>query len=346
MKNRSSLLIIFALCILCGISFYLFKTKTTASTLDKEASDFAIKDTSEITKIFLADKEGHKVTLERTQQGWILNGKYPCRPDAISTLLYTINMVDVKSPVAKTAKDNVLKLMSAKSIKCEIYHGNTKIKQYYVGHENLDNDGTYMVLTNLDTEENYEDPFLTYIPGFNGFLSSRYITKESDWRDRLIINYTPLQLKSIKVEHAEIKDSSFVIDVIDTKTFALKKADDTPLTFDEMKMKQYLAYFQNVNYETLITTSAKTLSDSIRNAVPYITLTITDTQNQSKVFTFTHKNSTEAINRKYGMNYKYDPDRFYLRFDNDKEVALVQFFVFGKILPTYGYFLPKSTVKK
>lgn len=346
MKNKSSLLIIFALCVLCGVSFYLYKTKATASTLDKEASDFAVKDTAAITKLFLADKEGNKVTLERKDGVWMVNNKYPCRADGISTLLYTINMVDVKSPVAKAAKKNVLKLMSAKSVKVEIYSNGDKIKQYYVGHENMENDGTYMLLTNLDTEENYDDPFLTHIPGFNGFLSTRYITDETEWRDRLIINYVPPQLKSIKVEHSEIKDSSFVINLIDTKTFELKKTDGTILAFDELKMKQYLAYFQNVHYEKLLTTTAKRLSDSLKNVIPYITLTITDTKNETKVFSFLHKNSTPEINKKYGMDYKYDPDRFFLRYDNDKEIALVQFYVFGKILPTYGYFLPKTTVKK
>lgn len=346
MKNKSSLIIVLALCLLCGVSYYLYKTKASASTLDKEASDFSFKDTAAITKIFLADKEGNKVVLERKQNGWVVNEKYPCRPDAISTLLYTMNMVDVKSPVAKTAKKNVIKLMSAKSIKVEIYAGSDKVKQYYVGHENLENDGTYMLLTNPDTDENYEDPFLTFIPGFNGFLSTRYITNETEWRDRMVINYTPPQLKTIKVEHAELKDSSFVIDVIDTKTFSLKKADGTSLSFDEMKMKQYLAYFQNVHYEALLTTSAKSLSDSLKNALPYIRLSITDTKNETRVFNFLHKSTTAELNRKYGVDYKYDPDRFFMRYDSDKEVALVQFYVFGKILPTYGYFLPKATVKK
>lgn len=346
MKNKSSLLVIAALSVLCAVSFYLYKNKTSGSTLDKEARDFAIKDTSSISKIFLADKEGRKITLERKENGWIVNEKYPCRADAISLLLYTMHMVDVKSPVSKNAKQGVIKLMAGRSVKVEVYSGSELIKQYYVGHENQLNDGTYMILTDLSSGQNYEEPFLTHIPGFNGFLSSRYFTDESDWRSHLVLNYIPSQLKTIKVEHFENPDSSFVIDVIDTKTFALKKTNGVPLAFDEVKMKQYLAYFQNVSVEKILTKFNKKLSDSLRNIIPFLSLSITDTKNETKVFNFLHKNSTYELNQKYGIDYKYDPDRFFMKYEGDKEVALVQFYVFGKILPTYEYFLPKNTVKK
>lgn len=346
MKNKSSLLVIAALCVLCAISYYLYKNKTSSTTLQKEACDFAVKDTNSITKIFLADKEGHRITLERKDKGWIVNGEYPCRPDAISLLLYTIRMVDVKSPVSKAAKEGIIKVMSAKSVKVEIYDENDLIKQYYVGHENQLNDGTYMILTDINSGNNYEDPYLTYIPGFNGFLSTRYFTDESDWRSHLVLNYIPPNIKSIKVEHLESPDSSFTVDLANSNTFSLLNTNGTKLSYDEVKMKQYLAYFQNVSFEKLLTKFNKKLSDSLRNAIPYIKLSITDTQNKTKVFSILHKNTTPELNERYGINYKYDPDRFFLRFDEDKEVALAQFYVFGKILPTYAYFQPKNTVKK
>ncbi len=346
MKNKSSLLVITALCVLCAISFWLYKNKTSGSTLNKDARNFAVEDTSVITKIFLADKDGKSVTVEKKGNAWIVNGKYPARPDAISLLLYTMKMVDVKSPVSKAAREAVIKRMATSSIKVEIYEGEELIKQYYVGHESLDNDGSYMILTNLSNGENYDEPYLTFIPGFTGFLAPRYITDESEWRDRVVVNYIPPNLKTIKLELAENPDSSFVINLKSTTQFELKKLNGQDIAFDESKMKQYLAYFQNISYEKLLTNFNKKLCDSLRSAMPYMKLTITDTKNETKVFNFLHKNSTFEINKKYGIDYKYDPDRCFMRYDNDKEVALVQFYVFGKLLPTYVYFLPKNTVKK
>jgi hypothetical protein len=35
-----------------------------------------------------------------------------------------------------------------------------------------------------------------------------------------------------------------------------------------------------------------------------------------------------------------------MSYDSGKEVVVAQYYVFGKILQTYGYFLPKIAVKK
>ena len=314
--------------------------------MDKDARDFKITDTASVTKIFLADKNGQSITIERTKKGWVTPGGYPCRTDAVNLLLYTMKMMEVKSPVSKNAKQGVIKLMIGRSIKVQVFNGDDLIKQYYVGHENMDNDATYMILTNLNNGENYEEPFLMCIPGFNGYLSSRYILNEDEWRDRTIINYIPPQLKTIKLDFAANQDSSFVIHLKSTTNFELQKLNGTPLVFDEVKMKQYLAYFQNISYETLINNMNKKLTDSIQNAIPFLKMSITNTNNETREFNFVNKHTTAALNQKYGIDYKYDPDRLFVWQTSNKETSLIQYYVFGKIIQTYSYFLPKSTVKK
>jgi hypothetical protein len=346
MKNRSSLIVITLLTILCAVSFYLYKNKTSGSTVDKEARNFKIEDTASITKIFMADKNGKSITLERTKNGWVTPNKYPCRPDAINLLLYTMKRMEVKSPVSKNAKPGVIKIMVGRSIKVQAYHNDELIKQYYVGHENMENDATYMILTNLDNGENYEEPFLMCIPGFNGYLSSRYILSEDEWRDRMVINYIPPQLRSIKMDFTAHPDSSFVIHLKSTTNFELQKLNGTPIPFDEAKMKQYLAYFQNISYEKLLNNFNKRLVDSVQKAVPFLKMTITDTNNKVREFGFVYKSSTPELNKKYGMDYKYDPDRLFLVDEAAKEVSLIQYYVFGKLMQNYSYFLQRSTVKK
>lgn len=346
MKNRSSLIVITLLTILCAVSFYLYKNKTGGSTVDKEARDFKIEDTASITKIFMADKNGQQITITRTKKGWVTPGGYPCRADAINLLLYTMRMLDVKSPTSKNAKAGVIKLMSGRSIKVQAFHNDELIKQYYVGHENMENDGTYMILTNLDNMENYEDPFVMCIPGFNGYLSSRFILNEDEWRDRLLINYIPPQLRSIKMDFTGNQDSSYVIDLKSTTRFELKKLNGTPLPYDEVKMKQYLSYFQNINYEKLLNNVNKRLTDSIQNAIPFLKMSITDVNNVTEEFSFVNKHTTAELNQKYGVDYKYDPDRLFVVKKSNKEVSLIQYYVFGKIIQTYSYFLPKAAVKK
>lgn len=347
MKNKSSLIIIFSILLLSLVSFYLYKNKSGSSTLDKDARNFKIEDTASVTKIFLANKNGVKSTVKKTKTGWVVNDKYACRPEAIQVLLYTLKMLDVKAPVSKIAKPNIIKQMTANAVKIEVYSGNDLIKQYYVGKENQDHDATYMLLTDLRENKNFEDPFLMHIPGFNGFLSSRYIVDENEWRDKTVINYIPPQIKSITVENLESPDSSFVIKLKNSNQFELKKPNEEPLSFDEVKMKQYLAYFQNLQYEGLLNIEThKKLIDSLNNRVPFYRITVNDNEGKITTLHFIRKGSTPELNEKYGVNYVYDPDRLYLKLNNEKEMAVIQFYVFGKILQNYSYFTENKPVKK
>ena len=340
--KKSSIIILAILVSLTGLSIYIYKTKNKTSTIDKEASDFKFNDTAAIDKIFLADKEGKQVLVEKTVNGWMLNGKFHVRPDVIELLLYTIKSVEVKSPVSKNGKNTVIKIMSAKSTKIELYSKGKKVKQYFVGHPTQDHTGTYMILTNLETGENYEEPFITHIPGFDGFLSTRYNTDEIDWRDRLLINLRPPQIKQIKMELNEIADSSFVIDLYSMQRFGLKTLKGKQIPFEEDKMKQYIAYFQNVNCEVVLDKKDKLVDSLSTSALPFITLTITDRNNVNSVYQFYHKQPSAAKNAEYAVNYKYDPDRLFVKYNNGKDYGVAQFYVFGKILQTYAYFMPRK----
>ncbi len=339
--KKPSIIILAILVVLAGLSVYIYKNKNKTSTINKEASDFKYKDTASIDKIFLADKEGKQVLLERKAEGWMLDGKFKVRPDVIETLIYTIGSVEVKSPVSKNGRNSVIKIMAAKSTKIEIYSKGEKVKQYYVGHNTQDNTGTYMILTNPESGENYEEPFITHIPGFDGFLSTRYLTSEIDWRDRLIINYRPPQIKQIKLDLHEIPDSSFVIDLFSMQRFGLKTKKGN-VKFEEDRMKQYIAYFQNVNCESVLDKNQHLVDSLSKSAVSFATLTITDRNNNVSFYDFFHKYPVASKNEQYGIDYKYDPDNLFVRYNNGKDYALAQFYVFGKILQTYDYFLPKK----
>lgn len=340
--KKSTIIILVILISLTGLSIYIYKNKNKTSTIDKEASDFKYKDTASIDKIFLADKNGKQILVEKTNEGWIVNKKYRARPDVIDLLLYTIRSVEVKSPVSKSARTSVIKIMAAKSTKVEIYSKNEKVKQYYVGHPTQDNTGTYMLLTNPETDENYEEPFITHIPGFEGFLSSRYLTNDIDWRDRLVINYRPPQIKEIKLELFEVPDSSFVIDLFSMQRFGLKTLKGNFIPFEEDKMKQYIAYFQNVNCEVVLDSKDKLVDSLSKAAVPFAKLTITDRNKGTNVCEFFHKHAVATKNEQYGIDYKYDPDKLFIRYNNGQDYGVAQFYVFGKILQTYQYFLPKK----
>lgn len=346
MKKVSSFIIVILL-ILVGVSIYIYKSKSVLSTVDEESRNFSFKDTAAITRIFMADKEGNKATIERTKKGWVVNGKYDCRSDAVLNILEVIKLVEVKMSVPKEAKENVIKYMSSNAIKVEIYCGNEKVRQYYVGHETYDSQASYMLLSDPESGENYKDPFACFIPGFNGYLQPRFITKENEWRDRLVINYTPPQLKQIKVQHFDqAADSSYVINLYTANRFDMKKLNGQDLSYDEGKLRQYLIYFQNLSYEVLITGKNKKLQDSLTTVKPFCVISLTSTNFKTEEFKFYRKKFLGDINPEHGITYNYDPDRLYMSFNSDKDWALIQYFVFGKLMLSSTYFSQPVSVKK
>jgi hypothetical protein len=347
MKKNSSLVLIGILLALIAFSIYVYKSKPKSSTIDTDARNFSFKDTAAITKIFIADREGNKVTLERNKSNWMVNKKFICREDAILNLLEVIKNVEVKQPVSLQERAPVIKFMSAHAFKVELYTGDQKVKQYYVGHETPDSEGSYMLLSDPESDENYKEPFVCFIPGFKGYLMPRFIVDENEWRNRLVLNYIPPQLREISMRHYDTApDSSFTIQLKNTTQFLLKNYRQEIIPFDEGKMKQYLAYFQNISYEVLITGKNKRLEDSLSQQKPFCVIKLTTTAQEIKEFKFFRKHFDGLVDPEHDVKYNYDPDHLYLRFANDKEWALGQYYVFGKLLITPNYFLQIPSVKK
>ncbi len=203
MKNTNWILLV-AVIVLGSTSIWYFnhKKNTNLSGYDFE---FAIKDTANVYKIFLADRSGKTVTLFRKNPtDWTLNDKFKARPDVVHNLLETINRVELKYRLPRKAVDNVVKDIATNAIKIEIYDKNNQLlKSYYVGGSNMDESGTHMMMDNAN------EPYVTHIPGFNGGLRVRYFTDEIDWRDRMIFTLTPEEIKSVSIEYPLQKSKSF-----------------------------------------------------------------------------------------------------------------------------------------
>ena len=100
MLNKSYNYIFIILISTINLSCNLSNSKSSIT----EDNKFEIKDTSLITKIYLADRNGNTITLSKNNKTWIINDKFPVRKDAISTLLSTANKIRIKKPVSKSVE--------------------------------------------------------------------------------------------------------------------------------------------------------------------------------------------------------------------------------------------------
>jgi len=333
--------------ILSGISFWILNNNREG-TIRKELFDFAVEDTSSITKIFMVNMNGKKVTLEKIKPGyWQVNEKYKARVDAMKNLLVCIKELEVKNPVAKSAIETISKQLATTSTKVEIYQNDKLAKVYYVGGDTQNGDGTFMLLSDPETGENSTMPFVMFIPGFNGFLSVRYFLEEDIWRDRSVFSFYPDQISSISVDYTLHPDSGFSISISDN--FKISIADKKGKNFsyfDTLKAKQYISYFSNIQFEALVTEIRPTLKDSVlsKPAVHIIKLKDREGKTHSiKTFSKPIVNA-EIIDETTGKKRTEDLDRMYALINDDKDFVLIQFFTFGKLFQIPQYFTTPTSL--
>ncbi len=341
--KRNTITLIIAI-LIGGLTLWLI-SRQSSSTIRASLRDFAVSDTGAITKIFLIDKANKQVTLTRETTGkWKVNGKYDARPDGIKNILVTIHDLSVREPVGLNAKENVIKKLATGSTKCEIYAGAKLIKQYYVGNETADMMGTYMLLSDIsDVDEivNSSEPFVMEIKGFNGYLTSRYFTNASEWRDRTAFHYFVPEIHTITIQHKDDIENSFkIIQSAGKNVFSLQTIAGKKIPFDTIAVKQFVSYFGNIGFENFADKLPKEKIDSIIRSAPAHVITVTDAANRkTELKLFLKKNEgSNPIDSTATKPPPFDPDRMYAQISGTGDFVIVQYYVFGKLLQTPSYF--------
>ena len=336
MKKNTVIIIVIA-AVLAFTAFLIVQNRGKNTVVREELRDFAFEDTSAITKIFLANRSGTHSTLQREANGWTVNGKYKAREDAVKNLLNTIQKLEVYRPVAGAGEPGVIKSLATGATKVEIYANHnhkTPVKVYYVGGPTQNQLGTYMIM------ENSSKPFIMHIPGFNGYLSSRYFTSEKEWRSREMINFDRDDIASVELKNFIRQDQSYLIKNLseagEQHRFQLFDYEGNEIiNMDTLKIATYLTFFEDIQFEGFDTSIKDEVKDSIIQSGPNFLLTIKGKDGREKKITMYNmpitKRSSVQIDRE-GNPLTIDRDRFYGLIDNDSTFVVLQYYVFEKIL--------------
>jgi len=343
-KQRNIYLIIFILLVILAAGVFI--TNSTSSLKGRD-TEFAISDTSSVTKIFIADKHDRTVVLTKMPGYWDLNGKHVGHEDNVRMLLKTMNSIRVMEPVSNAARNTVIKLLAAGGTKVEVYQIVPRIKvlslglfphekltkTYYVGTHTQDNLGTYMLM------EGSENPYIVYIPGFRGFVSSRYHAREIDWREHIIFKKRLPQIASLQVEIPAEPEESYVINNINDRDFTVKSlfTGEEIASVNKEKILNIMTSFEEVNFEAFITHFSQHEKDSIISQNPWMILTLKDKKgNTTQLKTF-RRPAVDGQTEFIGEEIPYDVDRLYAIKNNEQELLLIQYFVFDKITRKLSY---------
>lgn len=334
MKKNLIYLIIFL--VLLSLTGWLLSENNERTTLEGKANyDFTFSDTAAISKIIISTKKPERVELVRTAKGWRVDGDYPVRHDAIRVLLTTLKRMQLRNFVPQRMQETVMKNLSTTGKKVEVYKNGEHFKTFYVGTPTHDEMGTYMMVKNADA------PYAVHIPGFNGFLTTRFFTDPHLWRSRELLSIQPRDIKEVKMIYPDSLEQSFYLRVFspDSLYFVRASNDEVLRNFDITKARLFLAALKNLSYEGAITPSDPIYErrDSLLSSTPIFKMEVKDVNgNISTVSGYRIKGERQVVNENDPSTF-YDPDRMH-GFINDQRMVLLQYYGMDNALKPLSYF--------
>lgn len=330
--------IYFIILLVLGILTYILISNKKDGSYSSSEKEFAVKDTNNIGKIFIADMQGDQITLERKENGWYVNGNIEARKEAIYTLLRTIAQIEVNVPVALSMRNTVITSMSGSNIKTEIYNlKGKKIKSYLIGKPSINYAGNFALMEKSNT------PFVVNIPGFDGIISTRYSSQFLDWKSRNIFHETTQTIQEIKVTYPKHPDSTFTISKNDSGSFDLMGRDG----FNPELTKHFSSLFENVNCENFIVEPYKL--DSVKKTDPICIISTKNMQGDVESIQIYYRPVTYRTKLQFtyeGDSIHFDLDKFYGVMHDGKDLAIIQNFVFGKYFVGPSYFYQQRPINK
>lgn len=344
---KKNIILFSILVVLIAAAYFVYQKGGKSTLSDKPLSDFTITDTATVNKIIITDHQGQFAKIER-QAGmglWKLNDKYTARKDAVDLLLKTMKMIRVRGNVSEKARDNMMKILITSGKKVEIYQGgNEPSKIYYIGSPTPDHTGTIMLLEIPEIGRS-EEPYITHMEGFTGFLSTRFFTSELEWRYTGIFEYPALDFTEVRVINHLQPASSMAIEYTGGNDIRLmggyndatNQFSNTVQNFDSLKVKDLLLLFKKVHIESYNTLLKPEAEDSMRKTMPAYTLQIKEKNGTTKAVDLYLKRAAKVAYDEAGNVSPWDMDHLWARTEAN-EFALAQLYTFEPLLRPLEYY--------
>jgi hypothetical protein len=329
-----------SLIVLIGLGFaayfFVFAPDGGGSSLPIDA--FAVADTAQVQKIFLADRGGNEITLERKGRFWKVNGKSTARPDAIETLLRTATQLQVKTAVPKAKYNTVIREISGENTRAEFYDADGNLLQsYLMGPPTTGGRGNYV----MQIDGKY--PYSVHIPGLDGFLHIRYIVDEEEWKDRSVFRVAPADIESISVQYGGInQDSSWTVQKKDSG-WVLKTLYEEEKQANPKPTLIYQEYFKYLGAEAFLNDLAAKDSVLATDPMCQIVVSYDGGKQQSCDLYFRPVNKRTKTQFDYfGNELEFSRDKYYGYINDNQDFVLIQDFVFGKLFVGPSYFTQRD----
>jgi len=357
MKRQKVYVIVACLLAILSVIAIVYKKGGFNKSLDSKnlSTIFAIKDTTTITRIFMADMFGDKVLLTKNAEGWMVDHHKPASKYKMNDLLATLVSLRVAHPIAKAGHQSIIEMLAVNSTKVEVYETKplftlfgrpffTKerlLKTYFLGDATQNNQGSYALL------EGMSEPYIIYKPGFRGYVTPLFSPKPIDWYSQQMFGTKLTRIQNASFIDIENPENSFFVEKSGPRSFTLFDAHkNVILDYDTTLLVNMLSEFRERNYEMFLPNMPESLKDSILQLNFYKIISVTDVDNRTTTMKLYHLITTGELWRDEDLiediYHEFNKDRSYATLnDNTDEIYTIQFYHFDRQIQPLSYFLKR-----
>lgn len=335
MNTRTAIRKYLWLIILICIALYLLIFQFKSGTINPASKNFSILDTNDINKIVLSNGS-ITITLNRSDNGWLLDNSLKVRDDAIRALMNVLTLIEIKSPIPNSVSDSLSRIVATKGIKVELFCGSKNLKSYSILSTNTLGLGTIGML------KKYRKAFSLQLPGFKGNLATLFVLDPDYWKSNRLFIADINQIMRIDVEIPNSPEKSFSISLLE-KSVKLRATyfDRNIDQFDTSRVVDFIFGLTKLSYVKLLNKSTVEDKAAIVLSQPEQIFTITLTNNKHLVLK-TYPIPVDEYRDEFGRTVKFDLNRLYISFNNDAILAIATYMVFDPVLKDLSSFRLKN----
>lgn len=316
-KNKITLIISVAAIISLGV--LILRSRVP---FGKNNTSFASKPEKEITKIEFIGKDG-KLTLEKKDGKWLVNGKNEARKNSISFIIRILHEMDIKSPVSEVLFDTAINRKGIKPVNVKVWEKRKLLSSFMV-YKTQSN-----IYGNIMKRKNGSKPFIVYVPGHDGDIGSAFTLNSLFWQPYTIFDFLPSELSSVRLEN--VRDSSNTFTITRTVSGCSFFAGSKLLPgCDTTLVNRYISYFTWIPFESWALDMDKNEKERIINSVPLYRINVAPVKGEKIVLTLWEKKKEDGTT---------DSDRLYGKTNTSEEIFVVRYFDVDPLLKKRSYFL-------
>ena len=296
------------------------------SPFGKSNSSFASDPGEEITRIEFSES-GKKLTLEKKNDAWMINGKTEARKSAVLFIVRILKEIKIKSPVSPELYEIEIKGKNIVPVKVKVFEKNRLLKSFLVFKTRSNAYGNIMKI------KESSKPFIVYVPGYEGDIGSGFTTNDLFWQPYTVFNLLPSEISSVSFENPSDTASSFTI--INSHHHYFLSGAGNNARYDSSLVYQYISYFAWVPFESWAFDIGETDARLIEAHQPLYRITVITSSGSKKILTLwgmtTDKNGTKTT----------DSDRVLGKTDEKDGLFVMRYFDIDPLIKKRSYFFPQ-----